>query len=83
MKVLIIGGHSTPSVRGQWMIDLLLNDGHDIVYETVQEVEERQSRANFSQVFTVYDELSSITHIDKEYNRRKAKGPRGRWGKLK
>lgn len=31
----------------------------------------------------VYDELPSIMHIDKEYNRRKAKGPRGRWGKLK
>lgn len=94
MKVLIIGGNSTPSIRSRMMIDLLLQEGHDIVYETPEEVQERRSLAiDFGSVF-VYDEcrkyqreaIKQIIGSIREREVVKIKnnpGPRDRWGKVK
>jgi hypothetical protein len=94
MKVLIIGGHSAPSILSRMMIDLLLQEGHDIVYETPEEVQERRSRANGLHLFTVYDECREYQHeliiqiIGSIREREVIKiknnpGPRDRWGKVK
>jgi hypothetical protein len=94
MKVLIIGGFTTPSRRGQLMIDLLLRQGHEIVYETPKEVQERRSRAIDFRSVVVYDECreyqrevikQAIANI-RENQVIKIKnnpGPRDRWGKVK
>ena len=82
MKVLVIGGHSTPSIRSRMMIDFLLQEGHDIVYETPEEVQERRSRAvDFGSVI-VYDECRPIPIMDVK-PKHKSNGPRDRWGKVK
>lgn len=82
MKVLIIGGFTTPSFRSRMMIDLLLQEGHEIVYETLEQVEERRSRANGLHLFTVYDECRPMPIMDVK-PKHKSNGPRDRWGKVK
>lgn len=86
MKVLIIGGYSTPSIRSRMMIDFLLNNGHELVYETPEEVEKRRRRANGLHLFTVYDECRpmGITYAAmRNKPKHKSNGPRDRWGKVK
>lgn len=76
------------------MIDLLLQSGHEIVYENTEEVQERRSRANGLHLFTVYDECreyqrDAITQFSCGIHEREVlkiknnPGPRDRWGKVK
>lgn len=67
------------SLRSSLMLDMLSKLNCEIEHISVDDV---RSKIPYGQVFTFYDEFSHFVN-PQPVIKSKAKGPRGRWGKLK